>query len=190
MMEKRYPEQTVTPAGILYVTLKDPVPETTKDYVSADNADRDEEAFLKKSLPKGMINEDIRVLKIMDTALDKGVSSKLIPVALTGKGTVSRAGSGNSRTPKAVSTEKLNLAAHYTDYKIRSFAQEIRTGKIDIEPLRRSSSVNACMYCPYPDVCGFAARIHGCEYRTVQEMEEQTFWERAAKALQDDNQEQ
>lgn len=189
MMKHRYPEQTVTPAGIQYVTLQDPVPETTKDALDAKDAGADEAVFLKKAIPNGLLNEDLRVLRLMDTSLDNGVSSRLIPVTLTQKGAVSRAGQGNSKTPKTVSTEKLHLAAEYTDYQIRSFAGEIRTGRIDIRPLRRGSGVDACAYCPYPDVCGFDERIKGCTYRDVRELEEETFWEKAAAALKKENEE-
>ncbi len=180
MLEQKYPDRSVMPAGILYVPLTDPVPETTKDALHVSSAERDEAVFLKKVRPDGMVNEDPHVLKLMDEDLHGGSSSLLIPVTLNKNGTIRSAGRG--RTPKAVSADKLRLAAAYTDFRIRNFAREIRRGNIDIHPLRRGSA-DACRYCPYPDVCGFDERIRGCEYRIGREMEEQLFWEKAAGAL-------
>ncbi len=156
----------VIPAGIFYYHLDDPVLEREDDATD----EQMQEKLLKKLRPDGVLNSDMKVLRMLDTELSG--DSLVIPAGLKKDGTL-RANSD------VVTTEQFEQLSGFVSKKMEDMAAEILQGKIEASPFEDRMH-SACDFCIYADVCGFDRRIPGrCRRRTA-ELSRDEAWERIA----------
>jgi ATP-dependent helicase/nuclease subunit B len=148
---KEHPERTVTPGGILYYHIDDPVLESD-ETLSQEEA---EHALLLALRPDGLINADESIYRAMDENLE--TKSEVIPLELKKSGEL-------SARSHVATTEEFALIQNYTRLKIRESSQAIYDGDVRVNPYR-SGTDSSCNFCPYASVCGIDARIPGYGFR-------------------------
>lgn len=159
MQKRKHPDKEVLPAALLYYHISDPV-------ISAQEAMTPEEVnekLLSELKMTGIVNDDISVIKNLDTELseeNKG-SSQVIPVELKKDGTISARSS-------VLSSEDLVTVSDYVNKKIRQIGREILDGNFPVNPYEKGSRT-ACAYCAYKSVCGFDKHVDGYEMRVLED---------------------
>lgn len=137
--------EEMLPAGILYYSLIDPILKTDKKI----DKEKIEEEMKKKFKMNGLILADVNVVKMMDKKLENGASS-VVPVYLDKEGEISKSKSST------LTKEQFEDLRKYTNKIIKQIAQEIMSGKIDIEPYyQRKNKKTPCDYCEYKGICHF-----------------------------------
>ena len=146
--------KNITPAGIYYYTMSDPLIE-----VKSLNDNINEEQLLAEVKLKGISIDDAEILKLMDSTLEPGTSSRIIPVKMNK--TLSKDGkvvlASNSRT---VSGDDFYNIERFTRHKLKSVRGLIESGNADIDP-KETPQNDSCAYCKYRSVCRFDERIPG-----------------------------
>jgi len=147
-------QQQKEPAGVLYFNLIEPIIQSSKNL-----SDEEIEEKIRKSFKmKGLILADIKVIKMMDKSLDKGVSS-IVPVYLDKEGNISR------NRSSTVTKEQFSNLQKTIRKIIRQISSEILSGKIDIKPLYdKTNKSSTCKYCEYKTVCAFNPSSNKYEY--------------------------
>ncbi|MBO7353808.1 MAG: PD-(D/E)XK nuclease family protein, partial [Lachnospiraceae bacterium] len=101
--------------------------------------------------------------------------SPVIPAEISAKGEL-------TKNTKVMSPEQFEKIGEYVEYKMRSEADAILEGKVDIDPYEEGS-MNPCAYCPYGGVCGFDCSL-GDRYRKLKKFSsEDEVWEKIDGAL-------
>ena len=108
---------------------------------------------------KGLIIADVKIIKMNDNTLKSG-SSKLVPAAITTKGTV------NEKWTNGVKQEEFLLLQKYIYKTIKDISKEILSGKIDLKPYNKQGRT-PCEYCEYKSICGFTPRLKNNTYNYI-----------------------
>lgn len=168
----RHPGKRVIPAGILYYNIDNPIIEA--DDIVSDSSDGDDdstekiESRIREALRmKGVVNDNISIIKMMDDTEGKSLS---YPVSFKKDGQIASTGS------KVMSTEKFNMLEGYIDKKTVDMSEKIFEGKIDANPYE-FGNVTSCTYCPYSAVCGFSPDLKANEYRHMKKFSDEDIWE-------------
>lgn len=146
-------KKVVTPAGIYYYTMADPLVE-----VRSLSEDVDEKKLLSMLKLKGVSIDDLDVLKLMDDSLAPGTASDIIPVKV--KASKNGEISFDTRSSRIISGDDFYNIERYTRHKIKSIRKLIEGGNADIDPKETPQS-DSCAYCGYRSVCRFDERISG-----------------------------
>lgn len=152
-------EENVNPAGVLYFNLIDPVIKSSKNMTEEEI----ESEIRKKFKMNGLILADVNVVKMMDTTLDKGASTK-IPAYIGKDGDLS-----SSKT-SGVSRKQFEYLQKYMNKIIKQISQEIMSGNIEINPYYKKKKT-PCEYCNYKAICGFDTSNSNNRYNYINEME-------------------
>ena len=165
----------VVPAGIFYYHLDDPILEREEGATE----EQMREKLLKKLRPDGVLNSDMKVLRMLDGKLSG--DSLVIPAGLKKDGTL-------KASSDAVTTEQFVQLSAFVSKKMADMAEEILQGSIEARPFEDKTH-SACDFCVYADVCGFDRKIPGkCRKRTA-ELGEDEVWEKiAAETASDEEQ--
>jgi ATP-dependent helicase/nuclease subunit B len=132
------------PSGVLYLGLIDSIKKATRNMT-----DEEIEIDLKKSFKmQGLVLADVKVIHSMDTKLENGKSSDIIPVYIDKEGEVSL-----KKSSVATKEEFLNLQRTVKD-TIKEISKEILKGKIDIKPYKYKKQTG-CDYCKFKTICMF-----------------------------------
>ena len=123
------------PAGVLYVPANVRA-KAGASYYSSDEVEKDLEKNLKM---KGLLTDDIEVLKKMEDPME----GSFIPASLTRS-------RGLSSASSVVSPEIFDRIFDYVDICLKRMAVEVYSGNIDVFP-----KSGACDYCDYSSVCRF-----------------------------------
>lgn len=166
--KEQYPMKKVIPAGIFYYRINDPMIEKVAGIPSKEEMDAD---ILKELKVNGLVNEDKEILKKLDHIFEeeKSVKSKVIPVELTAKGTISAYSS-------VAKEEDFYALTRHVKQKMMDFGKEIVDGNTKIEPYKLEKKT-ACDYCKFDGICGFDKKLPGNEYRILQKMDKDWIWE-------------
>lgn len=140
----------VTPAGIFYYQLQDPI-------IKADHAEESE--LLKNFRMSGMANDDRDILNKLENSEEGFVS---MPIRLK------KSGEPYKNSP-VMSTQDFYYMGAYARKKAAEIGERIYKGEIHPRPYRNKKGT-ACDYCPFADVCGFDPKIPGYEYQNFQGM--------------------
>ncbi len=165
------PGQRVSPAGMFYYYVKDPVIciEGEGDY------DDLEETFLKQYRCGGYANGRPEVLQKLDSVfgtageLECGARSACIPVETTKAGAFSK----NSRVLNGEQWEKL---IHHTTKLAAELGEEIMGGRIEASPYRLGGETG-CDYCELKGICGMERGEFASRCRELEEKTEEDIWE-------------
>ncbi len=154
---RKHRDKNVTPAGILYYTVDDPVVE------KQETDDARESEILKKLRPNGMVNRDAEIISHLDATLQTQWST-VIPVAKKADGSLYAKSS-------VLSTEELQVLEDFATKKMIEIGNEIVDGNVAIEPYKLDGNT-PCQYCEYKGICGFDEKIPGYQYRKLQKFEQ------------------
>ena len=159
-LKRRDDGMRVTPAGVFYYKVDDPV------ITGSDNKITDDitQQIRKKLALTGIANSDEEILLRMDRDLGPGQTSDVLPVGYNRNGTLKAAS-------HVYSTEDLNTVSEHVGRKIVELAKRIHCGEIGISPYAYGKK-SACVFCAYRGVCGFDVRLPGYGYRTIAGMSE------------------
>ncbi|WP_125151978.1 helicase-exonuclease AddAB subunit AddB [Clostridium rectalis] len=158
------------PAGMLYFKIDDPIIQT-KDEISRDEV---EKKLLKELKMKGLLLEDIDVIKAMDREI-KGFSD-IIPVRINKDETF-------SKNSSIVTLEQFNILRKYVRFTISNLCEEMLEGNIGIKPYKKKDNTVPCKFCEYSTICQFDTSISGNSYRTISEKSDEEVWAIMKKAV-------
>lgn len=166
--EKRFPKNQVRPAGIFYYNVKDPV----LNQEDIKNPEHPELDFLKKLKMDGLAGAEPEILEKLDKSLAGGKSTEslAVPVKYTAKG-------GFSSNSKVASQEQFQDMLRFVNCKAREIGEKILGGNTEVNPFEQQND-NACVYCPYRNVCGFDEKIPGYRYRRLVPYKTEEIWEK------------
>lgn len=146
-------QEEAEPAGILYFNLVDYLISSKKRLTKEEL-----EKELKKNYKmKGIVIEDVKVVKMMDNKLESGYSDT-IPVYIGKEGELSKK---SSSTIKKEDFENLQKQVIKT---IKEISKEILKGDISIKPYYDNKKHTPCEYCTYHSICNFNTRHKGNQY--------------------------
>lgn len=149
-------EQDAKEAGILYFNLIDSLISSKKKLTEEEIEDE----LKKRYRMQGLLLEDIKVIKMMDTKLEKG-RSDIIPVYIDKDGNIS------SKMSSSINGEDFKNLQKQVIKNIKEIAKEITNGNIDLKPYYNKSKKTACDYCTYHSICNFNTRNKGNSYSFV-----------------------
>ena len=122
------------PAGVMYL-MADPAPKLQN---------REDAAKEKVFSLDGILIEDISVIH----GMDKDCTGLFVPVSFKKDGSVNT----RSRT-KLADAAKMGRICSHIDKLVVDMASQLYAGKIQAQPLRKSSTSSPCDYCTYAQVC-------------------------------------
>ena len=156
-LSNAYPGKKIVPAGIFYYHIDDPI---------VAKSDQAEEDIYKSLRMNGLVNEDKRIIALMDKklagpdyTLAASMKSDIIPVE------TNKAGELNKRS-EAASERQLKAMVDYVNGKLATDSRRILEGDTELNPYR-SGEQTACDYCDYKSACGFDVRLPGVGYRNL-----------------------
>ena len=154
-------EKPVLPAGILYFRLDDPI------VLGGREADPEEieKAIMKELKMKGLLLEDVKLIKEMDTGIEGDFL--IIPARINKGGELGRSSSANA--------EQFNIMKRHVKKLLYKLGEEMLKGDISISPYRRKA-MTACAYCKYLSVCQFDTRLSGNSYRNLYDRKDEEVW--------------
>jgi len=84
------------------------------------------------------------------------------------------------KTNLTATEDQFEILKEFTHQKIRELGGDIAEGKIAQKPVQWGQN-QACDFCEYRRACPFDSRLPGREYRRVEKMNSEEFWERIEK---------
>ncbi|MFV0465148.1 MAG: helicase-exonuclease AddAB subunit AddB [Lachnospiraceae bacterium] len=157
IMEKRFTDKKVEPAGIFYSYMKDPVINLEHEISEEELTAR----IFKEFKLNGIVNSNREIYEKLDHSLvdTVSVSSDMIPIGINKDGSLKKGS-------KACSTHEFTILSGYVNKMAESLGQRILDGDIQIAPYQMSDK-EACDYCDFRSICQFDIKIPGYEYRKL-----------------------
>lgn len=143
-------DKEVTPAGVFYYQLQDPI-------IKADYAE--EESLLKNFRMSGMANSDGDILNKLESPDGEFLS---MPVRMK------KSGEPYKNSP-VMGTQDFRYMGTYARKKAAEIGERIYKGEIHPRPYRNKKGT-ACDYCPFADVCGFDIKMPGYKYQSFESL--------------------
>jgi len=140
------------PAGIFYFRIDDPLIETESKLIETV-----EKEIAKKLKLKGLVLEDVRLVRQMDHDLTG--NSALLPVGINQNGSF-------ARNSSVLADEKFMALIQHINILLKGIGREIMKGRIRIEPVSDSKRT-ACRFCSYRAVCQFDQSLQDNKYRKI-----------------------
>jgi ATP-dependent helicase/nuclease subunit B len=154
---KRYQGKEIVPSGIFYYHIDDPI---------VAKSEQAEEDIYKNLRMNGLVNENSKVLALMDTnlagpdgTLRASVKSDIIPIETNKDGALTKRSS-------AAKEKQMKAMVQYVNNKLVEDSRQILEGDTKLNPYRSGDQV-ACEYCEYKSACGFDSRLPGHGYRNL-----------------------
>lgn len=145
------------PGGVLYLKLDDPILRTDKNM----SKEEVEDMIVKSLRMNGLLLANARLIEAMDK--DMGTESNIINLKVKKDGTYT-----NMPTVTAEEFEKLRGHIRKT---LAEIGNEIMSGNIKNEPLKRKGVTTACEYCEYKLICQFDKDL-GNQFRYINELKD------------------
>ncbi len=156
-LKERFQEKKIIPSGIFYYHIDDPI---------VAKSDQSEEEIFKSLRMNGLVNEDKKVLALMDKklagqegSLTSSVKSDIIPVETNKEGQL-------SKRSVAANENQIKAMINYVNRKLVEDGNQILGGDTRLNPYR-SADRTACDYCEFYSACGFDSRLPGHGYRNL-----------------------
>ena len=112
---------------------------------------------------KGLILADVKVIKLMDSNLENGKTSDIVPAGLTTKGEINK-----NSTKSGISKEEFENLQKYMDDITIKISEEILKGKIDINPVYSvKEKRTACEFCKFKSICMFDNDLKNNNYNII-----------------------
>lgn len=168
--KKQYPNRYITPAGIFYYKIKDPV----VDYLQGEDEQALKKRILKELRLDGPVNEDRDIVYALDRSLKEGEkNSDIIPISFGKKGEY-------SKSSQILSREEFLAMTSYLKKKMQALGREMMEGNVGVNPYKMGSR-DACLYCPYRGVCAYDEKIAGYGHRNLKKMDKDSLKESIMK---------
>ncbi len=152
-------ENQVLPAGALYFTLIEPKLAKNPREMTEEKI---EELIKQNYKMNGLILADVNVIKAMDTTLENGQSSNIVPATLNTSGEI------NYTKSSTVTKDEFENLQKTTTKIIKKISQEILSGNIELRPYYNAKGKNTpCQYCEYKSICQFNPKFKNNNYRYV-----------------------
>ncbi|GGJ71961.1 ATP-dependent helicase/nuclease subunit B [Anoxybacillus voinovskiensis] len=155
-----YAEQLVgtnaLPAGILYFHIHNPIIKSTSGILKAEEA---EQKIFESFKMNGLLLDDYETLQLMDTTIDAGKGSAIVPVKINKDGSV-------SKTSAVVSEEEFALLRRHVRTIFQQVGTQMVDGVVDIAPYKRKNET-ACQYCEFKAVCQLDEALDQDRYRLL-----------------------
>ncbi len=129
-----------------------------------------EEEIKKSFRMKGLIANNVKLIKMMDKTLDTGASN-IIPASLKQDGEIMERGTSG------VNEEQFKALQKYIIKTIKNISKEILSGKIDIKPYYKNKQT-PCDYCEYKSICQFDKNKLCNEYNYINDLTKEELWEK------------
>lgn len=146
--------------GMFYFKISDPLIDGDK----IEDVAIEEEIFRRFSL-QGYVIDNLDIIRMMDTDLMAGESSKIIESV---KLKINEELSGNS---KVLSESHICSIITSVEDIVRETARGVISGKIDINPYQYKDK-KPCTYCDYIGICQFDQTMSGNRYRHIKQKSE------------------
>lgn len=154
--------ENLMPAGVLYFNLIDPIMKADKRKTNEEI----EEEIKKQFKMQGLILADVKVVRMMDKNLEKGMS-KIIPAYIDQNEHISQTKSN------AVTKQQFCDLQKQMKKIIAEIAREIYSGKMEIMPYYNTKKKKTpCEYCSYQSICNFDPNVHSYWYIPNKDKEE------------------
>ena len=158
--KKDYPHRYITPAGVFYYRIGDPL----VDYVDKEAEEDLKKRILKELRLDGLVNEDKDIVYALDKNLKEGEKiSDIIPVSFGKSGEY-------SKSSNVVSRDEFLSMTSYLEKKMKSLGKDMVSGNVSTNPYKMGSK-DACTYCPYRGVCAYDERISGYSHRSLRKLD-------------------
>lgn len=151
------------PGGVLYLKLDDPILRTDRNI----SKEEIEDSIVKSLRMNGLVLSNARLIEAMDK--DMNTESNIINLKMKKDGSYT-----NMPTVTSEEFEKLRTHIRKT---LAEIGNEIMSGNIKNEPLKRKGVTTACDYCEYKLICQFDKDL-GNKYRYVNELKDNEVLER------------
>ncbi|NLZ83694.1 MAG: hypothetical protein GX915_08520 [Clostridiales bacterium] len=156
-LTNRNPDKEVVPSGIFYYHIDDPI---------VDKSNQAEDDIIKKLKMNGLINQDKKVLSLMDGnlggpdgSLRPSAKSVIIPAETNKDGELTKRSS-------VAKGKEIKALVDYVNKKLIEDGKQILLGDTRLNPYR-SNNRTACDYCEFKTICGFDSRLPGHGYRNL-----------------------
>ena len=143
-------------AGILYFNLVDFLIHSKKNLTEEEL----EQELKKKYKMQGLVLADVKIVKQMDTKLEKGYSDT-IPVYLDKDGNVS------PKLSSSLSKEEFKRLQKKVTQTVKEISSQILQGDISLKPYYNKDKKTACEYCLYKSICNFNTRNKNNSYAYI-----------------------
>lgn len=158
----------IVPAGVLYVPVRDELPEAARD------ADEDTlRALRDKALRRsGLLSDDMELLEAMEHGLEG--DGRFLPVSLK----VKKGEDAPSLTAKSAvaDLEKFGRLARYTHQKLLEMGHELRAGSVTADPCKKDKNSSFCDWCDFRAACRFDETA-GDKARFLKHLSDEEFWQ-------------
>ncbi len=162
--------EKAVPAGAFYFKIDDPMVEDTGLDESGMKAE-----FRNRFKMKGIVLRDEKVIKLIDSGLDEGKASEIIPVKL--KKDLSLAKAAGS-----LEIEDFENLLEFALKTVGDAAESILEGKMEAAPFRKGDE-KACTFCEFSSICQFDTDLTDNTYRNLKPLSEKEALERIGKSL-------
>ena len=145
------------PGGVLYLKLDDPILRTDKNI----SKEEVEDMIVKSLRMNGLVLSNARLIEAMDK--DMTSESNIINLKVKKDGSY-------SNMPTVTSEEFEKLREHIRK-TLADIGNEIMSGNIKNEPLKRKGVATACEYCEYKLICQFDKDL-GNKFKYINELKD------------------
>ncbi|WP_123039804.1 helicase-exonuclease AddAB subunit AddB [Cohnella candidum] len=143
------------PAGVLYFHVRNPLLPTANGMSPAEA----QAAMLKQFRMQGLVLADGETVKLMDTSLEAGPKSTVIPVEFKKDGTF-------SARSQIADRSQWDVLRSSVRGQIRKIGKRIVEGDVAIAPYRMEKR-SPCAHCEYRPVCQFDPELDGNRYQVL-----------------------
>ncbi len=171
-LENNKQQFDIKPGAVFYFHMKDPSIMVKKEMSSEEIYD----ALFKELKMSGLVLNDVKVIKGLDNIFDSGkedsltpsVTSSIIPVSSLKSGLV-------SKSAKVTDEQNYQKLMDFSKKRAKEIGEALMEGEIAPYPYRKENNIQ-CTYCPYYGICRFDRTSANSNYRTMQKLNEQDFW--------------
>jgi len=161
----------IAPGGVLYVPARDVIIKSHRD-ASEEEISRARKKALRRG---GLLLNDPLIIEAMELGEDK----QYLPVKLSKD--------NEFKGDSLVSPEQIALIERHVAKMLGNAAMEILSGAIACQPMFKSESDNACLYCDFHMVCAFDEAAGG-KRKFVRKMKTAEIWEILQRDATDEDQ--
>ncbi len=162
--------ENLIPAGVLYFNLLEQIINSDRKL-----SNEDIEKKIKNNFKmKGIILDDVNVVKKHDINLEKG-SSELVPAYIDKTGNLS------IKKSSIVTEKEFEELQNYIDKTIKKIVNEIFSGNIELKPYYKNKK-SYCNYCAYKTMCNFNSGICKKKYNVIHNYTREEVLEKITKS--------
>lgn len=158
----------IVPAGVLYVPVRDELPEAARD-VDEDTLRALRDKALRRS---GLLSDDMALLEAMEHGLSG--DGRFIPVTIkTKKGEDAPSIAAKSAV---AGLEQFGRLARYTHEKLLEMGRLLREGSVVADPCKKDKKSSFCDWCDFRAACRFDETA-GDRARWLRHLSDEEFWQ-------------